>query len=151
MRRLFIANNTIDGISSLIVNRLLHRRYTDVIISNKSLNNDESLNFYDSITCVDIVPFNEEVFLKLSNSSKKIRIFTNNAPEWLSKHDKLKNVHVYTDNTGSLSYYNTLCYDMPVLEKYLSNINENKYKSLFARKCYMDYVDTIVHRITKII
>ena len=149
MRRLFIVNNTVDGISALIVNRLIHRKYTDVIVLNKRFNEFERLNSYNSITCVDVIPFNEDKFNELLNSSKKVHVFAQNAPEWLFKYNHLRTVHINKDRPSSLSYYNTICYDIPVLEYYLKNLSDIRFKSIFARKCYMDFVDTIVYRIMK--
>ena len=151
MRRLFIVSNTIDGISALIVNRLLHRKYTDVIVLNKKINDFDHLNSYNSITCIDVIPFSEDKFNELLNSSKKVHVFVQNAPEWLFKYNHIRTVHINKNHSSSLSYYNTICYDIPILEYYLNNLSDIRFKSIFARKCYMDYIDTIVHRITKII
>ena len=104
MRNLFIANSTIDGISALIVNRLLHRKYTDVIVLNKRFNEFDRQKSYNSITCVDIIPFGEDKFKELLNSSKKIHIFVQNAPEWLFKYNHLRTIHINKDHSSSLSY-----------------------------------------------
>ena len=149
MRKLFIVNNTIDGISALIVNRLLHKKYTDVIILNQDNYDFKCLNSYKSITCVDVVPFNENKLIELLSASKKIHIFTNNAPEWLLEYIPLKTISINKYIPSSMSYYNSLCYDIPNLKQYLENINDNKYKTIFNRKYYIDYVETIVHRILK--
>lgn len=151
MSKLFIVSNTIDGVSSLIVNRVLHRNYTKVIVLNKGLNVFDHLKSYNSITCVDIVPFSEEIFLKLLNSSKKIHVFTNNAPDWLFKYNHIRTIHINKAYSSSLLYYYAISYDIPALEYYLNNLYDIRFKSIFARKYYTDFVDTIVHRITKII
>ena len=147
LSKLLIVNNTIDGISALIVNRLLRKQYTNVIVLNQGTYSFKCLNSYESITCVDVIPFNEDKLKELLNSSKKIHIFIQNVPDWISKYTRKKNIHIYSEQSSSLSYYNSLCYDLPILKNYLERIHDRRYKSIFTRKYYRNYINTIVHEL----
>jgi oligoribonuclease NrnB/cAMP/cGMP phosphodiesterase (DHH superfamily) len=134
-----------SGIAAHIINVMYDKKYCDEIIVSPNYNKTNYLDEYDEITCVDIVPFNEEQYNELINKGKKIFIYDHHlSNEWCSKYP---NCIVNDSECGSLVYYNAikprniryLWYYLSNVDKYDRWVTDDKYfeRSLSYNRIFM--------------
>lgn len=100
---LFITHDDLDGIIAHVINKVFDIQFDKSLSVSRYANVMDIAKQYDTIVCVDIVPFTEKQYTELIESGKSITIYDHHPRwEWIAKYPS--NVLDIT-KCGSMIYY----------------------------------------------